>query len=642
MKKRFSILYTLISSIFIHSQSNTEIPELGNIYKQEIFMTQYEKDSTADALILEEICKVYPSKYKKYNYTKEYYVKIKFFSNTDLSKATIEIPYFKNSKLENIAGITYNLDENGNTIKTKLGEEYIKNTNFNNVVKGKSFAMPKVKEGSIIEYKYTISVNNYGIYDWYFQTDIPKLKTNYSAYFSSDDFKVRTIGYLTPKNISTTECKKNTMCSLIYEMDNVPAFKEEAYLTNKDNYISRLTFERSYIFDPYVKKGENREWNTIDKAIRNRYDDELDKTRFYKRELPDTILNEPNELTRAKKVFYFIQNHFTLDNNTDQYFYEAYKNKKGTIQQINLSLYNALKAANINNPNLVLLSTRANGFATKLHATVIDFNYRVVLVSIDGKKYFLDASHKHLPFGLIPFFCLNGDGRVFNQTKPSYWEPITSNSIPSNQKTIIRAKLNIEDNILEGKLKVVSNGYYAYSKRKQLALPKNSELLINSIEEKHPYVEINKSDFKNQKDVESPLLETYSVSFEDVISRGKYIKVSNLMIGSSSLENTFKMKERMYPVDFGYAKEENFRISISLPKNIEITSIPKPEGIQLPNDDASYIFKADIKNHILTINFQYNINKKVFLSNQYESLKAFYDKMVKVQNSLIEFKVKDM
>lgn len=637
MKNIKVILIIFLSSISIYGQ----IPKLGNIFNQDIFMKSYAKDSTAGALILEEFCEVFPSKHKKYYFKKNYYVKIKFFNNNNFDKATIEIPYSKLSKLENIGGVTYNLDENGNTIKSELDINKIINRNYNTSVKGKSFVLPNVKKGSVIEYKYSIHTNSYGVYDWYFQTDIPKVKTSYQAYFSSDNFKVRTIGYLRPQNLGDSKCLKGKLCNLSYKLDNVPAFKEEAFLSNKDNYISRLSFEKAYIFDPYIKKGQNREWKTIDKAIKNRYDDDLDKTSFYKRKLPDSILNEPNELIRAKKVYYFIQSHFTLDTNTDQYLFQAYKNKKGTIKQINLSLYYALKAAKVGIPNLVMSSTRANGFATKLHATVIDFNYRLVLLNLEGKKYFLDATNKLLPFGLIPSFCLNGDGRIFNPNRPSFWEPMVSNIIPSTQKTIIRAKLNTIENSFDTRLKIISNGYYAYKKRKQLSLPKSDKIITGKMEEKYPYLEIDKSEFNNRTDKEKPIQEIHTLTIEDAISEGKYIKIANLMIGSSSIENPFKLQNRKYPVDFGYPNEESFRISIALPENIEVVAIPKSEGFKLPNNDAFYLFKADIKNNILSINFQYNINKKVFLNDQYQLLKSFYSKMTKVQNSLIELKFKN-
>ena len=33
-------------------------------------------------------------------------------------------------------------------------------------------------------------------------------------------------------------------------------------------------------------------------------------------------------------------------------------------------------------------------------------------VEINGKSYFLDATEKQLPFGMLPFKCLNGFDRI--------------------------------------------------------------------------------------------------------------------------------------------------------------------------------------------------------------------------------------
>lgn len=633
----FFLLYLTLTS---HSQSiinNT----MGKVTLEELKMSNYSKDSTAPALILSEKGHVYPSKKKKYNYTKDYYIKIKFFNNEALDKATIEIPYYKNSKLEKIEGVTYNLSETGEIIKTPIQDKDINYTKHDKYTQIKSFILPNVKKGSVIEYKYSISVNNYGIYDWYFQSDIPKLKTQYALnFYPSSNFKIRSIGYLTPSKDTNKDCGKKPKCpKLVYKMKDVPAFKKEPFLTSEENFISRLSFERAYIFDPYVKKDENREWNTLDKFFKKTYDEKLNKKSFYKRKIPDSVLTETNELSRAKKVFYFIQNHFTLNNNDKLYFYQTYKEKKGTAHQINLSLYNALKAANIENVNLVRLSTRTNGFVTKLYASVTDFNYTTVLAKINGKKYLLDATNKKYPFGLIPFKCLNGDGRVLDFKKGSYWEPIISNAITSNLKTILKLRFHPNDNVMKGKLKIISNGYYALKKR-TLNLYPEKELLVNKIESEFPNITIDSAFFTNQDILEKSFKENYKIQIENVLENNRFIKIGNLLPQSSAATNPFKLKERKYPIDFGYSNQENFRVSIAIPKNISIVSIPENKSFKLPNNDAKFLFKVEQGNNILTINFLYSINKKVFLVNEYENLKRFYNEMVKAQNSFIELKKK--
>lgn len=78
----------------------------------------------------------------------------------------------------------------------------------------------------------------------------------------------------------------------------------------------------------------------------------------------------------------------------------------GNLSEINHGLINALQAGDID-AKIFLSSTRENGFPTKLHPVMTDFNYLMAFVNIDGKEYLLDASEKNLPFNMVSYDALN-------------------------------------------------------------------------------------------------------------------------------------------------------------------------------------------------------------------------------------------
>jgi len=91
----------------------------------------------------------------------------------------------------------------------------------------------------------------------------------------------------------------------------------------------------------------------------------------------------------------------------------AIENKTGNSSEINISLINVLKSVDLN-AELVLLSTRNNGFATKLYPVISEFNYVIAKLNNNDKIYLLDATSKLKPFGQLPYQCLNGYGRVMD------------------------------------------------------------------------------------------------------------------------------------------------------------------------------------------------------------------------------------
>lgn len=634
--KKITLLLLLFTNLLFTQKRKSYFPEMGNITIEQLKMKTYEKDSSAIAVVLDEQSYVhFNSMNWNATYTRDYYVKIKVLKKEAFKKATIRIPFYKNSKLKNIEGITYNLDENYEIVKSLLSEDAIFKNNYSKNVKMESFALPNVKVGSIIEVKFSLSTKNYGIYDWSFQNDIPKIKTTYKAHLPAKlRLKVRMIGFLKPdidKAYIKNKCFGVYKCTALhYQLNNVSAFNEEAYLTSKHNYISRISLEREYN-NPYKKNSDAGDWKNLDESLKNTYERYLKKSQFYKRNLPSFVLKEKDELKKANLVYTFIQRHFIIDEKSKNDLQTAFQTKIATSNKINLSLYNALKAVEIDDVKMVLLSTRQNGFITKLHATIEDFNHIIVRVIINGKKYFLDATNKENPFGLIPFSCLNGEGRVLDYKNGSYWEPIKP-TIPTFKTTKIILK--ITDNDIKGNITTITNGYSASRKRNQLKTYKK-ETIIDEFETKYNFLEVVNYSNQNLTDLNENLQEDYEVviPFDEDFNKNP-IRINPFVINKIS-QNPFKLSNRLYPVDFGYKRKNTILTSIEFPSNYKVKKLPKDKVISLPNKSGTLFFKTNVINNKISVYLKYQLNKEVFKSNEYQYLKEFYNQIIQIQKNEI-------
>ncbi len=632
--KTILFLLTFSLPLINISAQNLHLQQMGKTTVEELSMATYEKDLSASAVILEEKNFVYISSKKNYSYTNEYYVRIKILNKNAFKYGTIHIPYYKNSKLENLEGITYTLNSDGKIIKHKLSDQDVFKDKYSKNIKVEKFALPNLKVGAVIEFKMTISNNNYKIYDFEFQKTIPSIYSEYTAHLSSSDqFNVRLIGYIKPEfteSVIKKKCIGPYKCLQIkYVMKDIPAFMSEKYMTSKNNYISRVSFEEKY-YDRFVDKGENRDWRSIDKWVKNSLENKLNQQSFYKRKLPDSILNEKNNLKKAKKVFYYIQNHFIRGSNTEGTFGQSYKNKVASSFRINISLYNALKAVGFQNTHFVMLSTRKNGLPTKLHATLDDFNADLVKIIIDDKKYLLDATDKLLSFGMISFECLNGNGRVFDFKKGSYWEPITP-----YKNNVLRIKMNLsldEEDLITGTKEIIRTGYYALN-RKHFKNKKTEEDYIADLEMLHSNIEIDKYQIINEKNKEEPLKEVLNI-FIDVDDNSAFTLSSLLNLNQV---NPFKLETRNYPVDYGYPNKTICTMSVKLMEGYEFLKTPKDTILALPNKGGSYIQKTSLKNGQLNIYLKFQISKTIFSGNEYQYLKQFYNGVIKAQKDIISF-----
>jgi hypothetical protein len=613
-------------------------------------MKYYEKDSTANAVVIYEEAK---TEFFIYNDSRIYirtkiYRKLKIFNKNAIDQGDVSL-YLQNGKsvkeaVKNIKAVTHN----GN-VSVYLKKANIYNERTSEKRSTVSFAMPNVQEGSIIEYSYDIESPYYfNFTGWNFQNEIPTIESVFTAEIPGNYVYYRTLfGYeKLVKNESTV--KKNCFkidgivgmadCEvLVYSMEDVPAFIKEDYMTSSSNYISSISFELAEYkgFDGHNTK-YSKTWKSVDRDYKRDKDIglQLSKKSYFKKVLPENILNEADRLSKAKKVFKFIQNHYTWNKEYRLFgkmnVSKAFEKATGSVGEVNMSLINALNASGINS-ELVLLSTRENGFPTKLHPVISDFNYIVAKIVIYGQTYFLDATDKNSPFGVLPYRCLNKDARVMDFKNGSYWEkivPITN----SSKKTQMLLSLNDKGDF-EGNMRVIHSGYNAISKRK--ALKKISkEKYITNIEDSNDILEIDTYKSVNMDNNDLPLKEEFKLNIENDDEIGNKIFLNPFVLLENS-ENPFKLKSRKYPVDYGYPRRTDYTIIIKIPEEYTVESLPKSKIIKLPDNAGQIIYKIDFNNSKISLNYSFVINEVQFNSNDYLYLKEFYKQNIIAKQELI-------
>src|SRR5678816_3995561 len=122
---------------------------------------------------------------------------------------------------QNIECITYSNNEiytlNSKNIYTDKGAVFSK----------MKFAMPNVKPGSIIEYRYEILQKNYDLKEWSFQSDIPTLKSCYLVHIHPRG----EFSYVVTKKPNYPVVIKpiKDEGKIYFEMNNIPGLRTEPY-----------------------------------------------------------------------------------------------------------------------------------------------------------------------------------------------------------------------------------------------------------------------------------------------------------------------------------------------------------------------------------------------------------------------------
>ncbi len=641
----------VLSNYCLQSQKNAQLPyEFGEVQSEEIQMKKFLKDTTANAVVLFEHGNIaFKQNTTSAYFTNTVYRKIKILNEKGYDYATIKLHLYKSEsgdreRVQNIRAVTYNTPFE----KTVLDEQQIFTTSLDEKHDEVSFTLPNLKPGSVIEYQYEIkSEYFFNLVGWNFQSSIPKLYSEFHAVIPG--FWVYNRHLNGPLRLSVNNASLKNNCfeirsakanceDLTYAMINVPAFiEEEKYSTTKNNHIAKIEFELARInYTDGTSKEFTSSWLDTDKYLEedSSVGKQLKLSSYFKKVIPKEIFKIKDDHEKAMSIYYYIQNHFKLDEDNHHILRnvntkKAYDKKYGSNAEINLALINALRAAGLH-AEIMLLSTRDNGVPTKNHPVLSDFNYMVTSLKIDDGSILLDPSDRFMSFGQTPFKTLNGQGRVLDFENGSYWYS-TSPKISSMELKEISLKLD-EEGALNGEVTIKSEGYDASAKRQWIDEMSQDDYL--------DYLETGDGDMmvinyenKQLKQLDSTLTERFDIEFEAVETIGNEIYVNPFLYKYKN--NPFQLEERNYPVNFGYKINDVTKTSIELPDGYKIKTLPNPVQFKLPNNGGSFITVFTEKDNKILIYSHLRFNYAIYKPEKYKVLKEMFKEIIKTNNSLI-------
>jgi hypothetical protein len=646
---RFPFILLLLALSFV-GRAQTADP-FGPVTIKDILFKRYDRDTTANALILNEFGDAYFESGGFQNLVVQYHVRMRVMSKEGLDRATFTIPLRENAKdsekMRAVKAASYNLEQSV-IVKKEVDASQVYTEDAGPGYKLKKFAMPNVHVGTVIDVMYEIETPFiFNLWPWAFQSDIPKLKSEYHALIPGNYIYNITLRgpYPLSKNESSIvkDCfqpgaRKADCVAFVYAMEDIPAFKDEEHMTAKSNFLSAINFELSEIryFDGRIVKYTN-EWKDVNQELLGSPDFGLQVKRnkdLYEKEML-AMTTGMNPLEKAKAVYRHIADGYDWNGHYGKYCEQGvkrtYESKKGNVADINLSLVAALQGAGLR-ADPVILSTRANGLPIEVHPVISDFNYVIAQVRVDEKSYLLDATQNSHPFGVIPERCLNGKGRRIG--KDSDWVDLTP---VDKKKWTIALELSLNDEgQFAGKASWSHYGYDGAEKRVQFS-SMDREKYIQNIAGRWKLAGLEKYEQANLGNVDKPFIENMEVLWDGSGGGGADRIYFNPFLVDRWKDNPFKSPERNFPVDFGAPLDQTIVLNLKYPANYEIVEMPKNVAFALPANGGRYLFSISQLQNTVIVSSKLTLNKNVYSSNEYYSLRELFTQILNMQESMIVF-----
>ncbi len=671
MKLKYTITMALL--LVINAGIQAQKQSFGKVSREALEMTKYDKFPNAEALVLFDVGKTSIDYVATWPLTvTERHRRIKIFSKEGYKWADIGIRYRANvshDKIRNLKAKVYWL-ENGQVKSQKLSRKDFMEEKVSKYWKVKKLVFPKIKEGAIIEYSYKrvtpLSIN---LSSWYFQTDIPVKFSQYTTEIPTKFFEyvkiIQDYGWIrqvlanTNKRVFFGPERVNANVNK-WEARDVPRFVKEKYMTSRSNHIAKVEFQ--------LKRLRDRDffstWKELDKRLNESdYFGNALKKKNFGSEILSKLKKLPANKAKAQQLFEAVKAKMKYNKQESRYvnttLRKAYLKGEGNAGDINLMLINLLQRAGFKQTFPIILSTRSHDRINRFYPLLNKFNYVIALLVVDKKAYFLDATDRLMPFGLLPSRCLSGVGRVIARYEmQNPWVEINQGHQKYKENIAAEFTLN-EDGLLTGNITTTDDGYSALIERHKIddrkkrsgkkdpnkeGEKKEEEQATENYEEDEKVdlkgLNITKVKVENLEALDKPLSTKLEATIEDKVQKAGNLMYLNPMFYWKLKENPFKLKERKFPVDFGYHIKRNFYVKITLPKGYQVESLPQQMKITLPGRQAVYTYSAQQLGDALLVNSRLSINQTQFKPEQYQALKQFFEKMVAKQAEQVVLKKK--
>lgn len=614
--KNKSALCLILLFVCINSTYAAKAPiKFGKPDIEDVEMTVYEPDSTAEAVIL---CNYGYFNSDRFEFIQTIRIKILKKSGTDWGDRS----YSSMGTDTKVRGRTYNL-ENGELVESKLKKESIFKERVYDNYYNINVAMPNVKVGSVID----IQVVSFGLPRiWKFQELIPvelsELIVESSQYI---DYQKNYFGYI---GISQPS-KGHWLAS------KVPAFKIEPYMDSYKNYISKFEFEIQRISFPGFYEDYASTWEQVAETL---YESDyfggiMKASCGFLKELAAKIGSScTNDEEKLKMAYEEIKNIKWNDRKNNVSSTTAigsvFKEKIGNSADINFLLIKLLDRLDIK-AYPVVLSTRDNGQLSMFTPSSNKLNYLICCVETDGKKILLDPTEEKMPVGLIPVRAINNKGRLIYSKEKTEWISLSTDK-KDTERIYHDLKLT-DDHSITGTRSARFQDYAAYNKRKEYAGYNSEDDYLASCESEFSGLTITDFEFKNMDDIYSDLGENWTIKLKRHVEEIDDLLMINLNLFEQEKENKFKIEERSYPVNYPYCSYKQNTVKFEFPGNYTVSEVPEPIRLFLPEKGGSFLMTYSVQGNTIIMQSKIEINKTLFAQGEYPYLKEFFAQIVKKQ-----------
>lgn len=685
----FALFLLLLTTLNAQSEKQLKASQMkyGKIDPEHLNMTQYDKDTSANAVILAKQGEIsfYTNSVGIFSIRLHQYKRIKILKKAAIAELSrFSIAFSNNQYTEQINNFKAHIVQpNGTTTKLVEGRDFL--IEIHEDTDNRLDAIFRdLQVGSIIEYAYDHDVNpKYRIdelFPWTFQEKYPILRCDLEvvtptvlSYKSlmNDEKKIKRyelgteyipygitefvdlaagkqnlthlkLGYEFPQTDVKAKCSR-----VLYRAEYIEAFAPNTKFINRyDDYALHIFFQLHEILESDNNKHAFIEsWKTLSDNLWNwdRLGLQISNKQNYDRAwkaIQPKIHNSQSNVEKIRIIYHFLSQKLQWNGKNSFYAEErtldaVFDEGKGNSAELNLLFVALMREAGIN-AHPCLVSTRDNGKPITSYPVMWQFNHTIAYAEIQGKTYFMDIGNKYRPFDIARKNSLNTQGFILEKANPR-WADLNT----AAESTVHLFNFKMDNNgHISGSINSVLSGYAAIELRSLLkkSIEKPNITLIDSVLGKMPNTTILNIAYDNIDSAHLPVKRNIDIAINNQhFDKSDKYDIQPLYL-SHFRDNPFVFANKTYPIDFQCPLKDQYIYNLTIPEGYMFEKIPQNMSLSFSNNTASAQLSSSIKENTLQIVFKTNINATYFSAENYESISLFFKQLIDKQNEQIVVK----
>jgi Domain of Unknown Function with PDB structure (DUF3857)/Domain of Unknown Function with PDB structure (DUF3858) len=564
------------------------------------------------------------------------YVRIKILTEEGRKYANVEIPYSKAvTGISAIRARTIHADGSIVNFEGKILENTIVKSKTQKYL-AKTFAIPDVQLGSIIEYHYTYDFEDYYIYwsKWMLSEELFTKK----AVFSLKPYERFAVQWNWPAGLpkGTDPPMQGPDRIIRLTAVNVPAFQEEDHMPPENELKFLVNFvysEDEFESDPV------RFWKKYGEKQNKQTEKFVDRRKAMEQAVSQIISPSDSADTKLRKIYARCQQvkNLSFERNQDKAKEEkvkpnenvedVWKRGVGSGHDVNLLFLALVRAAGFE-AYYVRLSGRSEYFFNQKRMNAAQLDADTVLVKSEGKDLYLDPATKFAPYGLMPWPETGVAGLRIDKQGGTWIQTEIPESFAC--KVVRQADLKLgEEGGLEGQVKMTYTGLEALDSRLYQRFgddTQRKEYLENALKDAIPATA--EVELKNKPDWDTSdekLVAEFNVKITGWASPAGRRVVLPLELFAGAQKHVFEHTQRTHAIYFSYMFQTEDQTKITLPVGWKVGNLPNEVHVDVKA--AEYRIQSENKDNTLLVTRTLRSDIVLLQPSLYPALRDFYQKV---------------